>query len=799
MRRFLTFFITLLLPVSVMAFSDTNGSEYEEAANYLRDNQIVEGYEDGTFRPNDSINRAELTKIVLESAGVDLEPGSDCFPDVDADEWYATYVCTAKSLGWVQGYPDGTFQPARTINRVEAVKIIGEAEGWDLGGDSSGFADVGAGEWYTPYVVFAEQKNFLPLSGLFNPSQLTTRGLFSEVYYRILVTEERGESKYEARVEVVFDDEEEDPLDVKLGDLDDELAIESEGLAQLQGDSYATDTFDDMTLDDPFPKTFFKNEMYFFEGTLDDRGYSKAFVFVYPKGDSDDVETFVAPVNGKDFSIPVFFDGAGDHYIGIIPGNGGSSIVARVSVEADLPDIGELSAPSRATELSAGFSDDQTYFEYDGGGNFNQLVLTQGLNEVFYYQRQGLGKFVVNYEDFARFNDREVSWYINATNMSSDLDTMSNWSPTSKKTFRPVRHEFSRITEDVDVDILPVFYNPGDELRVSGSTDVKISRSLAVIEPDGFVYESDDSGSYNAGSDFDFRYDTSSGGTYIIEVNDLGGVAVINHPVYQSGRLPLLPDYYDLYPVLVNDDSINESSLRTTMLGLINNFRREHGLSTVVLDDDLNDLAQDHSNDMVDNNFFAHINEDNETPNDRRVKAGIDTYVGENISRTSTIGHAHEGFLRSAIHRANVMRNDWTRVGIGVAKNDDGYLLVTQEFSTDETFLYNEIIDEVDSKRSVDVNVDGQLQAIAEEWTDLMVEEDFFDTSYDGSTIFEGTDITSSFSTARAFIISGSSLDLILKSIIESTDVDEEEWTDIGLGLRTTDSGGVKITLVYAK
>jgi len=79
------------------------------------------------FRPDKTINRAEFLKIILESRGKTAE-GSNCFPDVE-DEWFAPYVCTAKEEGIVSGYPDGTFKPEQTISFVEAAKILSLAYG----------------------------------------------------------------------------------------------------------------------------------------------------------------------------------------------------------------------------------------------------------------------------------------------------------------------------------------------------------------------------------------------------------------------------------------------------------------------------------------------------------------------------------------------------------------------------------------------------------------------------------------------------------------------------------------------
>lgn len=90
-------------------------------------NNIVEGYEDGTFRPDSAINRAEALKILLRASGVTPPKGYhfvNTFSDVPEDSWFSPYVLDAIQLGLVEGYEDGTFRPDSPITRAEAAKIV---------------------------------------------------------------------------------------------------------------------------------------------------------------------------------------------------------------------------------------------------------------------------------------------------------------------------------------------------------------------------------------------------------------------------------------------------------------------------------------------------------------------------------------------------------------------------------------------------------------------------------------------------------------------------------------------------
>ncbi|MDO5712943.1 MAG: S-layer homology domain-containing protein [Tissierellia bacterium] len=96
---------------------------YSDAVNYLSHKGIIKGYEDGLFRPNQEISRAEFAAIAsrYERYSGDTEK---TFPDVDKNHWAIKDISSAASAGWINGYPDGTFKPAQSITRAEVVTIV---------------------------------------------------------------------------------------------------------------------------------------------------------------------------------------------------------------------------------------------------------------------------------------------------------------------------------------------------------------------------------------------------------------------------------------------------------------------------------------------------------------------------------------------------------------------------------------------------------------------------------------------------------------------------------------------------
>lgn len=139
------------------SFTDSADYIWKNSIGYLKDNSVIQGYNDGTFKPDKKINRAEFAKIIIggrfASELNNFTVTSGCFSDTPAQEWYSKYVCLAKEKGIIGGYPDGTFQPDRNINQAEALKIL-------LLAFQQPLAQAG-GQWYEQYLLTARNNGML--------------------------------------------------------------------------------------------------------------------------------------------------------------------------------------------------------------------------------------------------------------------------------------------------------------------------------------------------------------------------------------------------------------------------------------------------------------------------------------------------------------------------------------------------------------------------------------------------------------------------------------------------------------
>ena len=114
------------IETDVNSFPEVNADDwFNVTVSSLANMGAISGYEDGTFRPNEPISRAELAAMAVrfyDTFEAEYEEGT--FLDVDGDEWYADAIAAAEELGIIGGYPDGTVRPNNNITRAETCAIV---------------------------------------------------------------------------------------------------------------------------------------------------------------------------------------------------------------------------------------------------------------------------------------------------------------------------------------------------------------------------------------------------------------------------------------------------------------------------------------------------------------------------------------------------------------------------------------------------------------------------------------------------------------------------------------------------
>jgi len=191
-------------PAYALFFDVPNDHPYVDAIDYLTRNDIVKGYENRSFRPENAINRAEFTKILLsvlypekyiDDCIDNLKNNTDAvipqlvFPDVPHDAWFAKSVCAAWTNGIVGGYPDGKFYPEEGVSFAAAAKML--SLGFGLTGIELPELGLNNSIWYTPYVEILAANRAIPLS-INSMNQPINRGEMAEMIYRLKDTPLRG-------------------------------------------------------------------------------------------------------------------------------------------------------------------------------------------------------------------------------------------------------------------------------------------------------------------------------------------------------------------------------------------------------------------------------------------------------------------------------------------------------------------------------------------------------------------------------------------------------------------------------
>lgn len=147
-----------LLPQS-QGFTDLPPDHWAyQAVTYLAASGIINGYPDGTFRPENSVTRAEFAKMVVYAMGQQdlVGPVTDRFKDVGRDHWANAVIKVAVDKGYLRGLPHEVFAPEKEITGAEVMAVLVRAAG--LAGPE---VEARGPAWYSTYVEIARQKGFL--------------------------------------------------------------------------------------------------------------------------------------------------------------------------------------------------------------------------------------------------------------------------------------------------------------------------------------------------------------------------------------------------------------------------------------------------------------------------------------------------------------------------------------------------------------------------------------------------------------------------------------------------------------
>ncbi|MFH0834131.1 MAG: CAP domain-containing protein [Patescibacteria group bacterium] len=752
------------------------------AIDYLSKESVISGYPDGTFRPENSVNRAEALKILLLASGAEIQnPTQNVFPDVQVGQWFAPFVFSAKQKAIVAGYLDGSFRPEQTVNLVEALKILLNTNSVDLTNYSTNrqlFADSEKNAWYNPFLFYAQTFELIDSDSAnrVHPAQPLTRGALAEIVYRFAMRIDNVCPRF-------FQD------------------------AGMIPETY----FHGLTLSSDIPRIFYENEIFTLHGLLQNLANGITAILENPNDKTQ--KQFAEDLNSSAFAIPVSVGAPGSYNFTLIPEPENSNTGATITVlpRECVPAITTNSSATVPSNITTNLTDNKPIVAWsDADNNIFRVVIRQGEQRVEKLVSGGEHSLALDPADFQNFTAGLVTIQIfgakSANGWSSEPRT--NWTSSAIMNVSIGQHNFSQVQKSkITINNLPTYR--AETINFTATATVDLESSIYLITPRGKVTENKIAGfadTIPAGQGFSVNLDLPESGTYILEINGTDGIAVVNYPLYLPGQLPLLPDFADLRQV-VDNSNLSLTRERALWLKLVNDFRAQNQLSKVELDDQLSNFAQNYAVRMARENFFGHTDPQGRDPETRRLEFGLALPVGENLARDSATEYAQAGLLRSAAHRQNMVEPEWTRVGLGIARDSSGRLLFVQEFSaapltaTNLSEFRTQLLGLINARRTElgqsNIVLDGQLSSAVQSWSEKMVAENFTDfKSPDGSSLENLVRAAGHNGAFSSFIASAARLAQVAESLSAEVLADNTK-TRVAIGLAQNSTGRLIATLIF--
>ena len=181
--------MSLAVSASAVKADEKINEDYAEAVAVLNGMGVFKGYEDGSFKPENKITRAEVatiiyriyTKDVAKNDKSGLYASYNKFTDMAGAGWAAGYIGYCANAELVKGYPDGTFKPSGNVTGYEVLAMILRAVGYDKNGEFTG------ADWALNVAKYAEQLKILEnVAKTTDLSAPATRELVSEILFRAI-------------------------------------------------------------------------------------------------------------------------------------------------------------------------------------------------------------------------------------------------------------------------------------------------------------------------------------------------------------------------------------------------------------------------------------------------------------------------------------------------------------------------------------------------------------------------------------------------------------------------------------
>lgn len=161
----------------------------KDAINFLAEKNIISGYGNGDFRPQNNVKREEFIKMLVSAYGWDKENAEYKFLDGDSTAWYAPYIAVASEKGIVSGYEDGTVGIGKMITRQEMATMVFRAAGFEEELTSESFTDHNEISDFAKNAIYTLRKKKIIAGmedGRFAPNENSTRAEAAVMLYKLI-------------------------------------------------------------------------------------------------------------------------------------------------------------------------------------------------------------------------------------------------------------------------------------------------------------------------------------------------------------------------------------------------------------------------------------------------------------------------------------------------------------------------------------------------------------------------------------------------------------------------------------
>ncbi len=189
------------LPGGAVAFKDLPAGYWAKTyIEALASKNIIAGFPDGSFKPNEPVTRAQFAAIIAKAFQPQAKSANKQFPDVQSNFWAYEVIQSASKGGFVSGYPDGTFKPQQQIPRVQV--LVSLANGLGLNADNQNILSIYSDasqipQYATNSVAAATSRQLVvnyPTVKQLNPNQQATRADVAAFVYQAMVNAGRAQA-----------------------------------------------------------------------------------------------------------------------------------------------------------------------------------------------------------------------------------------------------------------------------------------------------------------------------------------------------------------------------------------------------------------------------------------------------------------------------------------------------------------------------------------------------------------------------------------------------------------------------